>query len=520
MATSQKSNTDGEDADELGTAAEEAFRYWCSAADRLTVTSPGKDKHGWDFYVQERDAFDPALGPLDQRPSELAFKVQVKGITGKGCRVPIKLDNWHRMTAEIVPWFVVVFRFNNSQKAPEAAYLIHIDRNHAEQVLTRLRKLSPSDAKRVHKIKIILRWSEQNRLEFPDGHELKKAISRYIGNTLEYATNKIRTISEVGYEKRPYTMNLTVSGESREDVFFKLSNFAIGARKNLSINRSEATLTRFGISQPVSRYDGISEISIPKLPHSGFIYITISDRDHTRSVTVKCKVYDTASIFPFLPTKHRKFRLASRLVTFIAETDGDVHAIRPQVHFSPKDKPTSLSSFVKVGKTILLLGMAEHNGLRLSLRRDLKDVASHINPVATQTGIEDWLMEYAAVFECLGTIAVHFGIDPGICLIDAFIASQQHQITLLASILDHRVKMPFKATVTIDSSDSYEGKPCAIVTAIRVTLGEYICAAVFSAEGSGSFERTTSVATDLAYRLSVEDGRVRIHKKHTIPVPE
>ena len=125
--------------DELGDKGENRFREICADA-KLICNSSGRDRTGWDFFVEFPFEAANEKQTLDKRISPISCHIQLKTKWPQSKPgLKMRLSSAERLSKEPKPTFVYVFKVDEKGEFVDA-YLIHILDNPLAEILKRLRK--------------------------------------------------------------------------------------------------------------------------------------------------------------------------------------------------------------------------------------------------------------------------------------------------------------------------------------------------------------------------------------------
>lgn len=185
--------------DELGVVGEAMFQSFATAA-RLVCNHSTRDKKGWDFMVQAREANSEDQIALDQR-TEWSCHVQLKSTAQKkGTSVNVKLSTFEPFAKLPGPSLLVVFELRPGGD-PKCGYVIPIIDDNLRRVLRRLRKAEAEG--KLDLSKQVMSFDYRAKGEkfqlTPEG--LKCALEDAVGDDqAAFIVEKQRQLSELGYE--------------------------------------------------------------------------------------------------------------------------------------------------------------------------------------------------------------------------------------------------------------------------------------------------------------------------------
>lgn len=227
----------------LGRKGENFFESLCLDAN-LTVNRSIMDETGWDFYVEFPLEYQKEMELV---PSPIECKVQVKATEGNSGRVSIKLTNLFRFIKDPKPSFFIFFKYEEGQREPLNAYLVHVDKNIIRGALTRIRKEDQSGENyKLHEKTMDITYTDENLLDELTGECLANAIRDYIPEGInEYVIHKQKILDELSDQSSSGSLKFNINEQAYEtlvDMSLGLENLEPAKIENVL-----ATKERFGI---------------------------------------------------------------------------------------------------------------------------------------------------------------------------------------------------------------------------------------------------------------------------------
>lgn len=293
----------------IGEIGQKAFEMWANQAG-ITANSSIVDERGWDVFLQLPSApEDAAMGLWDTAPPEISCMVQVKTTTSDDQFEEITLSNWQRMVREPQPWFVAAIHLDANNQ-PSRAYLVHIDREWCQKVLSRLRELAKKEKKHLNEHTLNVTWTDADRLPNPHGRDLINRIRECIKpNQLAYVMEKIDWFENIGYADRAKRVSVQFKVNDRETFMDKIADVGIGVRSVLPGEwHANISDVRFGIRATLSEFGTESgDMEFRPEPLMGVLFEVFS-KETARHVSVECQFFRSVSVFPFLPPEFDRSR--------------------------------------------------------------------------------------------------------------------------------------------------------------------------------------------------------------------
>jgi hypothetical protein len=458
----------------LGGIGEATLVTWCHEVG----ISPNAAKHdvkGWDslLVLPRRGADVAPISPLDLEPPELTCLVQVKATRDATKSIKVKLSNWKHLATSPLPAFFLVLEVDATNK-PKRAFLVHVGEVWIAAVLRRLREAGPSKRDELHSHSLALSVSPADALHALDGAALLQALRLHIGPSAhDYFTTKKRWVDTVGYGERPFEVTVTFGGPPDPDEFYEMmADFAIGQLKSMPITGYRARDVRFGVAVDVKDVEGqhLGFVELPEIPSRMQTRIEASDRNGIETVALDCKTHPAATIFPFLPPRHRKVALRADGATFVVTppaSDGESAKFSVSFHLPDPGERRPLGAAVAAAKLARLLRL----GARFAIVMGEKRI--DLGEAAADEQMPDGYIAYARAIENAATVMAAFGVPSETAVDCGHLADQDEELRALAAMANPRGE-PVSATVAFNATDKppMDTESAAVVTTWWATFGE------------------------------------------------
>ena len=158
----------------------------------------------------------------------------------------MRLSSAERLAKELKPAFICVFKLND-QLEFVSAFLIHLLGDPLKVILQRLRAEEKKKAFKLNTKYIYLDVTKVGRPIGATGEALRAALSKLCGkDPHQYVEAKRAQLKELGFEPRPYRIEMTLQLDNQEE----LVDVFLGLRKGVNIANVRTFETRFGIELP------------------------------------------------------------------------------------------------------------------------------------------------------------------------------------------------------------------------------------------------------------------------------
>lgn len=239
-------NYEFEDGDvNIGNLGETKLTEWCDAARLTSNESYHEDKMGWDHLIEF--PYLKSDQPKDKQPKPIECKIQVKSTFREDRGVQIKLSALKRLVDYTSPAFILFYEFKNKE-APtlDNAYLVHVDETLITRVFKRIREEYIKDnSEPLHKIKLRVRYSDEQKLESNNGAALRDLIFSLVpSGMVEYQKSKIELTRTVGYGDNGFIFQFEASTEKMNQHFLEA---AVGLSSQVEIKNTIMKDNRFDL---------------------------------------------------------------------------------------------------------------------------------------------------------------------------------------------------------------------------------------------------------------------------------
>lgn len=460
---------------DVGKLGEKALDTWATQAG-ISINKAFEDATGWDFFLESllEEESTPKL-PLDKEKYPLKCLVQVKSTDKKPGRWPIKLDNWIHLVKNPLPTFFLICEFD-SEETCQRAYLVHIGKTYIHQVLRKLREIGSEKRKTLHKIKLQLKYGEQEQLSLLNGKGLVEAIQKYVGENLEeFSAQKMELVKSIGYEEGNYRATLTIQlpqGTSVDPLDYMI-DFSLGLVDRLETKRIEFKDLRFGIEAPeLTRVleDGFVEIK-ERQPVGKAEIIFFIDK-WSKELKIEADVFVPQGFAFDIDEDHFKFRLKAPFMDLVSGIPKPGNLGQFNFHVPDSYEKHKLEDLHSVSSLILLL----HDGLEknIKVRYEIKFQSKQIGGgyFTTDFHFDDRIIEIAVLIHQAWTIAKYFDIQHTIELQIIELLQQKQRLSLISQILEN-VPLPFRVSLWSDLIRDDENRPMCIPLLFDTLIGKY-----------------------------------------------
>jgi hypothetical protein len=487
--------------DEVGTIGQDAFKTLCSQA-LITATPSLKDKYGWDYQLQ----WDRPGTSFE--PPETCF-VQVKTTAAGDMSAGIKLSNWKRMALSHAPWFVVTIELQ--EREPKNVYVVPVDEALVAQAVKRLHDRDRSVPE--HRARMSISWGEAHRLQRPFHKSLLAAMTAHMGTSeAAYRQTKRAWIETTQREATHTEATFSIAAPSEQEFHRMLARFGVGLEESLPIKDFEVLVSSGG--DDVAFEEGARLTLRDRKPHAEAT-MTLFDRDHSETVTLKLDAYLSGCVFPFLPNTRQIGRFVSPMVSFVWQPVDDEQALFT-THFEvPWDGAFTLSTLSRVCRAARMFADARVKGLRGSIACNLLKHPLEVELSGSPDDVfaPDFL-ESVRVVEDAGFLARYFDLDADSVELSADdLIARRWAIRVFAAGLD-RTLGRIVPRVIMAPDEPIAGKKCAIVVVTVVPLGKVVLAGVFSLGGIADWRDGQEPGTGT---MGIENADVKLRIKQLVP---
>lgn len=416
----------------VGKLGEEVLRK-LAAEQGGSLTQAGDDRWGWDFLLEFPAENDRARA---KGPEEEIYRclIQVKSTDGDDMYCQVKISNWHRLANTPLPSFFVALHFDGARDCREA-YLIHIGQGAVARILKRVRELVVSgEGERLHKHRMILKWSDEDRLEAVSGEALMERIRQVVGKSpADYSEKKLQLWKSIGYEpvNAQATARIIVPPEYKEKHPDELLvDSMLGLVPELELAGGEVRRIRFGIpdASPHEINRGAKLRFEPCRPvMSGVLFFRL--RDRTYEVAIRTEVFAPQGIRYSLDRAAQKVLLKMPFSELVIP----VHGRETTVHFSLPDWEEEVDLEAAAG----FAGMLQLLTIARDASSDLVDIWLDdrlIGTVAAQgIQIPAEIMDWAAIMSMSSRVARSLKLPASLRVTLRSLVSQRNALTMIDS---------------------------------------------------------------------------------------
>jgi hypothetical protein len=480
---------------DLGGIGEATIKQWAHEVG-ISPNPASHDVKGYDYFLilPRPSANTDPVDPLDLEPPELSCLVQVK--TTRDAQRPIKvaLSNWERLAKSPLPAFYLVFEVGQTNKV-QRAFLVHIGREWVTKVLKRLRQARPGERHRLHHCSMTLGLRPDETLPSLDGTALLAGLRASIGlDAGAYFLAKKNWVETVGYDRYRYHATFTFGVSEPDALHGMMADFAIGQLSRLPIAVSRIREFRFGVPADVKGGKDPSEgfLQLPKIPSFMELPIEASDEQGLEVVSLRCKAYAAATIFPFLPPEHRKIALKADNVTLVFAPAKSLEISRQASATFHLPSPTEVRTIGGALSAAKLLRMAHRGAIHLTAIHEGKSIKLGRLPMQwTDSRLPRTVLDYATAIENAAIVMATFGVPSETKFAFGTLGRQAQTLQILAAA--GRSGVTVTTSVTLDRSRAVDqsAKRAAVVNVQWVVFGDCALLVIPAIVGEPSWEETT-----------------------------
>lgn len=332
---------------DLGNAGEAKVKEWCSLAG-ITANKAEIDRHGWDLFFEIGNRFD-VTAALGLHESDYECKVQVKATDRGVVSLPIELSNLRSMATTTLPSFYLLIDYAGGD-SPDSAYLLHVDNDHCEKILKRIRSESAKNKKvKLNSKTMVLSFKEAHRIEPLSGAGLKAAIVDFIGRSQSlYVANKQKFLASVGYDTGAISMKFSIQQQDLQ----RFVEMSLGDSSRIEVKDLKAFSTRFGIPEllPDLQSDTALVSVSPATPDENGRVVFRNRRTGSRS-EFEVAVY-RAALGDWVPDEYKMVRF--RANRFTIDIGFSLENFKISFH-KGEDVPADIKELLKFSKLLLML---------------------------------------------------------------------------------------------------------------------------------------------------------------------
>lgn len=297
---------------DVGEMGQKELEQWAAQAG-MVANPVRRDRSGWDVLLETPFASEFRL-PLDRGGHPVQCLIQVKSTDARPGRWSVKLANWLRLIRSPLPAFFLVMEFDREPHCQQA-YLIHVDKTLIEAVLRRAREVSvTSPGLPPHKSVFSFKYDREALLQSPDGEGLLAALQHHVPNSADYALEKQRLVSTIGYGSGGNLVEVElefVPDDPTRGVQDLMIDWALGVNKNLLVRPGAKVYDqRFGIRypEPISTIETTGKMEAQP---TGRGLVRLRTLDGSQERTLEVVVYGSGVLSGYIPDDKHIIRIAS-----------------------------------------------------------------------------------------------------------------------------------------------------------------------------------------------------------------
>lgn len=298
---------------DLGKLGEHSFSFWCSQVGFSCNPSSSTDSTGWDYYIEDTKL--PRTSSLNLHKGVLEAKVQIKSTDGDKKSRQISLSNLKRLATYPLPAFFVFIEFGG-EITPQAAYLVHVDKDKIKEILRRVHEAEMgSEEPKLNKKTMTISYSSKDEMSSLEGAELIRLIESHVGTDIEkYIEEKRNYLSQVGYEEGAGKFKMTAGGE---DAIERLVDLSVGLVESAPIKDATAYLERFGIEDQKIKFGaGPAVMTMPGLKPDSQAKLKFHESNGTFLAEFDAEIY-ISSFNRVFPERFAKVRIKSNFFDIV-----------------------------------------------------------------------------------------------------------------------------------------------------------------------------------------------------------
>jgi len=459
---------------QLGKLGEQTVRLWATEATISvsqtqevisSVSQTEEDEHAWDILLESHPpsvTVDPLRASYDRRSAPWKYWVQVKSTNGRPGSWAVKLDNWERLVKNLHPTFFLICEFDGAIRC-QRAYLIHIGEDYIREVLKRLREISVTPDRELHKTTLSFTYTDEHLLPSLDGQGLLTALQRYTGQSLEeYSQWKQRLVETVGYEENSYTVRFRFPiPEENSDPNEYLVDFLLGGIPHLDVNSLEIRDTRFGIDVPeLAQIFEQGRIEIESKPIRQ-AHLVISSPINSNQLRIRLDVFVPQGLTDELREAYQKIRFTTDFIEITSLRQGNKRKANLRLHLQGIKDKHPLKCYQPLSDIVLRMQEAHQHNQNLTAEIWIDSsrlFTGQLEPTQYQDFLQNNILQFLSASIFASRVAKHFDIpldtevDPDELYLQA--ANFQLQADLIAT------KPLVEMRITYDAADLTEQDIC------------------------------------------------------------
>lgn len=483
-----------------GGKAELIFAHWCREV-QATPTKTDFDEVGVDFTVTFPSP-DREVVALDVRKPELVCLVQVKGSSTLTDSVTMAYGKLQALISNPLPAFVVLINYNKERAEtmladeapadyanwPERAYVMPLDEDRITEILRDLRE-AETDILAKHKT-LKARPGEEIRT---NGHSMRQAIRRQVGNYMQYVRQKTVWWERTGYGEDAYLLSVQVSATSEQ-----LADFAIGLP--MPVNLISIQDNRFQIPRelPVKMSEGFAQFS--KVPPSAEdVKLRFVSDARSLSAEFVCEMYHPHSLFPDLEPGSYRIRLKTDNADFFLNpAQNTVTANLNLGALAPLDFWRNISN---------ILQMFDGGPLRMILEHGDSSSDDPVNSLGAAPTLPVSAQALHFAIAAANKITEEFGQQVGLVSLDDLMNQFDSLRKMCCFLTDKRPG--FSVSASSDILAELDGKDVALALAAASSFGGFFFTSVFVVHGIVDVTRAADEWVEIAARTELVQSIVR-----------
>jgi len=444
----------------------------------VTNSSSDEDACGWDYFVEFPTVTNNSK--TQDKEHSIECKFQIKSSQSAVKELSVKLSVLDRLIKAPMPTFFLFIDFHKDPPlSPQAAYIVHVDKELISKVLRRLRENDLENTpKELHKCFMKISYKAALKVQINASLNIKEAIESFIPNGMNhYSEKKLSLLKNLGYEQAGFQLKFNMPSVQHSD----LVDMSLGLIKSFDVTNSRLLDNRFNIlneKNPIKESDS-AKISVgnPK-PQKGELRFS-----ETKFSTATC--FDV-NIFPlpFNPTllkSEQTFLIQAKLFALVIK---GLDFTEFSVRFTAENE-TSIEDII----SFLILFSKDNNFKELFISLS----ATGIGPLFSgKTKIANAFFIKPQLGEALNNIYKSFHIKSNHQLSLTDLDAQEQNILILNDLLENKAVIRFTAPSTQDIK--YEDK-VTFIKSIGVQLRNIRVGGMFAIHTTKTQEEKNNIFT-------------------------
>ena len=295
---------------DIGRAGEAVIEGWC-ALSGITANKSHTDRHGWDLLF-EMGPFSDIGSAHGLHESNIECKVQVKTTDTQKKTVSVELSNLRAMATTTLPSFYILLELAGGD-TPKSVHLLHIDNEHCEKILKRVRiETTKPEHPKLHKKTMSIDFAKGVELKPLNGDSLREAILKFVTpSQSSYVVQKQRFLNSVGFEKNSYEVSFTIDATNTK-LFVDM---LLGGNAAVQAYGIQASVKRFGVKEPMPDVQSASAVlRVSDILPDGRATIQFRNRSSGGKAEFELDVF-RGGVAKCIPAKYRTVRLRAERFT-------------------------------------------------------------------------------------------------------------------------------------------------------------------------------------------------------------